>query len=228
MVGVILKYPSEVIHFTMSIGTLFIVSAPSGAGKTSLVKALLDRLNQTRVSISHTTRNKRPGEREGVDYFFTNHERFQAMVQNEEFLEYAAVFDNFYGTAKSAVQSTLEQGQDLILEIDWQGARRVRDQIPNCRSIFILPPSRQELETRLKGRAQDSDEIIARRMRAAVDEMAHYEEFDFLIINDDFELALGELKSIFLAQRLKLAAQQHRHHQRLKNLLEPVLNPTGS
>ncbi|MEN8129253.1 MAG: guanylate kinase [Pseudomonadota bacterium] len=206
----------------MSIGTLFIVSAPSGTGKTSLVKALLDRLNRTSVSISHTTRKKRPGERDGVDYFFTTHEQFQAMVQNEEFLEYAEVFDNFYGTAKSAVQSKLEQGKDLILEIDWQGARRVRDQIPNCRSIFILPPSRQELETRLKGRAQDSDEIIERRMRAAVDEMAHYEEFDFLIINDDFDLALDELKSIFLAQRLKLASQQQRYQRRLKNLLEPI------
>ncbi|MCP4406401.1 MAG: guanylate kinase [Gammaproteobacteria bacterium] len=206
----------------MSIGTLFIVSAPSGAGKTSLVKALLDGLDQTSVSISHTTRKKRPGERDGIDYFYTNHERFQVMVQNEDFLEYAEVFGNFYGTAKSAVQFKLEQGRDLILEIDWQGARRVRNQIPHCRSIFILPPSRQELESRLKARAQDSYEIIQQRMRAAVDEMIHYEEFDFLIINDDFELALNELKSVFIAQRLKLAAQQHRYHQRLKNLLEPV------
>jgi len=171
-------------------GTLFIFSAPSGAGKTSLVKALLQAMDGIEVSVSHTTRPPRPGEVDGVDYHFVDVPTFEKMVAEGAFLEHARVFDNYYGTARSSVEARLQAGVDVILEIDWQGARLVREQ--------FLPPSREALEVRLRGRGQDSDEVIARRMRDAVREMSHYAEFDYLVINDDFEVALGELRAIVI------------------------------
>jgi guanylate kinase len=203
----------------MQLGTLYIISAPSGAGKTSLVKALLEQLEGVEVSVSHTTRSMRPGEKNGVDYHFVDEAQFLAMVGQAEFLEHAQVFDNYYGTAQSAVEQRLEAGADVILEIDWQGAAQVRKQMPQSRSIFILPPSKAALEERLRGRGQDSDEVIARRMQDAVSEMSHFPEFDYLVINDDFEVALGELKAIMQANRLLLARQEFLHKDLLSDLM---------
>jgi guanylate kinase len=200
-------------------GTLYIVSAPSGAGKTSLVKALLNSEGQLEVSVSHTTRKMRSSETDGIDYHFISREQFQALVREGEFLEYAEVFDHYYGTVRSIVDSQLAQGKDLILEIDWQGARQVREQMPECMSIFILPPSLQTLEERLKGRAQDSAQIIARRMQDAIAEMSHYVEFDYIVINDLFEQAIDDLRSIFQSQRLRLVSQRHRHERLLEGLI---------
>lgn len=200
-------------------GSLFIVSAPSGAGKTSLVKALLESLTQIRVSISHTTRAMRPGEENGVHYHFVDIDSFLAMQKQNEFLEHAKVFDNYYGTSRKAVQSLLEQGEDVILEIDWQGARQVRQQFPQSISIFILPPSKSALRERLTGRGQDDDSIIERRMQDAVTEMSHYDEFDYLIINDDFNQALSELSAVVVAQRMRMAPQKNRQQQLLQDLL---------
>lgn len=177
-------------------GRLIILSAPSGAGKTSLAKALVQRLPDTVISVSHTTRPPRPGERDGVDYYFVDRETFERMVAGGRFLEYARVFDHYYGTDRRAVESQLAAGRNVILDIDWQGARRVREQLPEAVSIFILPPSLAELERRLRGRAQDSDAVIARRMRDAVAEMRHYDEYDYVVVNDDFEAALGDLAAI--------------------------------
>lgn len=189
-------------------GTLYIVAAPSGAGKTSLVKALLESTEGITVSVSHTTRAPRPGEENGVNYHFIDVPAFEEMVAEGEFLEHAKVFDNYYGTARSSVEHELAAGRDVILEIDWQGARQVRKQFPQAVGIFVLPPSRGELERRLRGRGTDSDEIIARRMRDAVSEMEHYDEFDYLVFNDDFEQALQELKLLVQAQRLSLVRQR--------------------
>ena len=202
-----------------SSGTLYIVSAPSGAGKTSLVKALIDADNSIQVSVSHTTRAMRPGEVHGVNYHFVAHTEFKAMIEQGDFLEQAEVFGNFYGTSRSALQQTLDQGHDLILEIDWQGAQQVRKLMPEARSIFILPPTQEALRQRLTNRGQDSDEIIEGRMREAVSEMSHYDEYDFVIINDDFATALEDLKAVFRANRLLQANQQQRHGQLLKQLL---------
>ena len=177
-------------------GKLFIVSAPSGAGKTSLVKALVDYNPQVVVSISHTTRKKRPGEIDGKDYIFIDVNQFEQMIEREEFIEYAKVFDNYYGTSESSVKQQLVKGLKVILEIDWQGAAQVRDRIQNAQSIFILPPSKVELEKRLRDRGQDSEEIIARRMRDAEAEISHYNEFDHVLLNEDFDLALLELTSL--------------------------------
>lgn len=177
-------------------GKLFIVSAPSGAGKTSLVKALVASNPQVVVSISHTTRKKRPGEIDGKDYIFIDVNQFEQMIEREEFIEYAKVFDNYYGTSESSVKQQLVNGLKVILEIDWQGAAQVRDRIQNAQSIFILPPSKAELEKRLRDRGQDSEEIIARRMRDAEAEISHYNEFDHVLLNDDFDLALLELTSL--------------------------------
>jgi guanylate kinase len=174
-------------------GRLFVIAAPSGAGKTSLVRALMDRDPSLRFSISYTTRQKRPNEVEGRDYFFVSRDAFQAMVERGEFLEHARVFDNFYGTARSQVEASLGQGQDLILEIDWQGAQQIRRAMPECTSIFILPPTRAELERRLRSRATDSDEVIQRRLRDAAADMTHWREFDHVIVNDRFERALEDL-----------------------------------
>jgi len=200
-------------------GMLYIISAPSGAGKTSLVKALIEQLDGAEVSVSHTTRAMRPGEVDGSDYHFVSEQQFLGKVGQGEFLEHAQVFDNFYGTSRLTVEERLAQGMDVILEIDWQGAAQVRKQMPDCLSIFILPPSRDELERRLKGRRQDSEEIIARRMQDAVNEMSHYPEFDYLVINDDFEQALSELKAILTGNRMRLERQEKHHEQLLADLV---------
>lgn len=176
------------------------IAAPSGAGKTSLVKALLDGDGNRRFSVSTTTRQKRPAELDGVDYHFVNKDEFQAMVDADAFLEHAQVFDNWYGTTRAAVESLRESGHDVILEIDWQGARQVRARMPDCTGIFILPPSRAELERRLRTRAQDSDEVIARRLRDAAADIAHWDEFDFVVVNDRFDLALEALERILAGQ----------------------------
>ena len=204
---------------THSTGTLYIISAPSGAGKSSLVKALTDTNPEIRVSISHTTRAMRPGEVDGVNYHFVTREAFVKMGEHGDFLERAEVFGNFYGTSQSHLQQTLDEGHDLILDIDWQGAEQVRKLMPQARSIFILPPSLQALHQRLTNRGQDSDEIIANRMREAVNEMSHYVEYDYLIINDDFSHALDDLKAIFRANQLQQKRQQVRFGMLLAELL---------
>lgn len=200
-------------------GTLFIISAPSGAGKTSLVKALLKLDKAIRVSVSHTTRAPRPGEQDGQDYNFVSHDAFDQMIGEGAFLEFAEVFENKYGTSQIWVKEQLAQGVDVILEIDWQGAQQVRRLMKGVVSVFILPPSRQVLEKRLQGRGQDDESVIALRMSKAVDEMSHYPEFDYVIINDDFDQALAELHSLFLARRLRQEAQQLRHEGLLTELL---------
>lgn len=200
--------------------SLLIVAAPSGTGKTSLVTSLVDLLPGIVVSVSHTTRPRRSQEQNGVHYYFVDQRAFAALIEADQFLEHARVFDHQYGTTRAAVEAQLAQGLDVILEIDWQGAAQVRARMPECVSIFILPPSRKVLEERLRSRAQDSDEIIARRMRAAVAEMCHYAEFDYLVINDDFERALDALKAIVLASRQRLALQVARERERLRQLLD--------
>lgn len=200
----------------MTTGKLYIISAPSGAGKTSLVKQLRAETSDLAVSVSHTTRAMRPGETDAVDYFFVAVEQFKTMIAEQAFLEHAQVFDNFYGTAQQTVETNLAQGLDVILEIDWQGAAQVKRMLPDCVSIFILPPSIEVLCQRLQNRGQDNEEIIARRMRDAVTEMSHYPEFDYLVVNDDFNLALNQLKSIIIANRLQQKRQQ--------SLLAPLLN----
>jgi len=177
-------------------GTLFVFSAPSGAGKSSLAKALIDSEPSLATSVSHTTRAPRPGEENGVHYHFIDNTTFRQMVDNGEFLEHATVFDNSYGTSQQAVQSLLDQGKNVILDIDWQGARAIKQKLDNVKTVFILPPSREELEKRLQGRGQDSNETIARRMRDAVSEMRHYDEFDYVVVNDDFDLAQADLRAI--------------------------------
>jgi len=203
----------------MSQATLYIVSAPSGAGKTSLVKELVERDSQVRVSVSHTTRAPRPGEVDGVNYNFTDVDQFKAMVEAGDFLEHAQVFDNFYGTSRHWVEQQLAAGVDVILEIDWQGAQKTRDVFSDAVGIFIIPPSREALRERLTGRGQDSDEVIDRRMRDAVSEMSHYEEFDYVVVNDMFSVALEELACILKAQRLRRECQQSSLTARMTDLL---------
>ncbi len=202
-------------------GHLFVVSAPSGAGKTSLVRALLARLPDVCVSVSHTTRARRPGEQDGVDYHFVDLSTFEAMVAAGAFLEYARVFDNHYGTSRQAVSAQLDAGRDVILEIDWQGARSIREAEPGTLSVFILPPSVAELERRLTARGGDSPTVIVRRMRDAVSEMSHFGEYDFLIINDDFAAAEAALQAVVLAARQRLAVQRLRHAGMLAHLVAP-------
>ncbi|WP_222910500.1 MULTISPECIES: guanylate kinase [Pseudomonadaceae] len=202
-----------------STGTLYIVSAPSGAGKTSLVKALLDAQPQVRVSVSHTTRPMRPGEVDGVNYHFVSREEFIQRLEHDEFLEHAEVFGNLYGTSQRWLEQTLSEGFDLILEIDWQGAQQVRRLMPQAKSIFILPPTQEALRQRLTNRGQDSDDVIERRMREAVSEMTHYVEYDYLVINDDFAHALIDLQAIFRANQLLQTSQQ----ERFRGLLEQLL-----
>jgi len=203
-------------------GTLFIVSAPSGAGKTSLVTALLKKMSGIAVSISHTTRDQRPGEVNGVNYHFVSMEKFQQMVADEAFFEYAHVFDRMYGSSKQEVESRLTSGEDVILEIDWQGARQVREKMAEARSIFILPPSQEALHSRLSQRGQDSEETIARRMQEAVSESSHYDEYDYVIFNDDFEQALKELEAIVLSERAAMPRAGISHQKLLDALLSRV------
>lgn len=201
-------------------GSLFIVSAPSGAGKTSLIKDLLETMDDITVSVSHTTRAPRPGEQNGVHYHFVDQQKFLDMQAQGQFLEHAKVFDNYYGTSKTALEDTLTQGLDVILEIDWQGARQVRQQFTDSLSIFILPPSKQTLLQRLTGRGQDDEAIIVRRMQDAVSEISHYAEFDYVVVNDDFDLALQQLSAIVTASRLRLARQQIANRSLLLDLLQ--------
>ena len=177
-------------------GRLFVIAAPSGAGKTSLVRALMEREPGLSFSISYTTRRQRPNEMHGRDYFFVSRDEFDRMAGTGQFLEYATVFGNSYGTARAQVEQSLASGQDLILEIDWQGARQIRSALPECCSIFILPPSRAELERRLRGRGTDTEEVIIRRLGEAADDMAHWREFDYVVVNDVFDRALDELSEI--------------------------------
>ncbi|RNL59529.1 guanylate kinase [Zhongshania marina] len=200
-------------------GTLYTISAPSGAGKTSLVAELLKRTPRLEVSVSHTTRPMRPGEVDGVNYHFVSHAEFEKMLESSAFLEHAQVFDNFYGTSQQWVESQLAAGEDVILEIDWQGAQQVRRLMPNTVAIFIMPPSKEALNERLTGRGQDDSAVIQRRMDAAVAEMSHYVESDFVVINDDFDTALADLEAIVRSHRLSLANQQLRHQALLSALL---------
>ena len=199
-------------------GTLYIFSAPSGAGKTSLVSALLESTPNIMVSVSHTTRAPREGELDGKHYHFIDVETFKKMVANNDFVEHAEVFGNYYGTSQSALEAQLAQGIDVILEIDWQGARQVRQRMESV-SVFILPPSREELEKRLRGRGTDSDEIIHRRMRDASMEMEHYTEYDYILVNDEFDTALTDLRSIVISQRLGLPRQKVQLAELLAQLL---------
>ena len=189
-------------------GTLYTVSAPSGAGKTSLVAALIERTEALRVSVSHTPREKRPGEENGVNYHFVDEGSFLAMLEKAEFLEHAKVFGNLYGTSQPWVQDQLTQGTDVILEIDWQGAAQVKHLLPNTKAIFILPPSRLTLLQRLTARGQDNSNTIEGRMAEAVEEMSHYIESDFLVVNDDFDQALAQLQSIIGCHRLATDQQR--------------------
>ncbi|HEX7028357.1 MAG TPA: guanylate kinase [Gammaproteobacteria bacterium] len=200
-------------------GTIFTVSAPSGAGKTSLVNALVGQEPEVVLSVSHTTRLPRPGEEDGRDYHFVTPERFEEMVEAGAFLEHAEVFGNYYGTSEAVVETQLAAGHDVILEIDWQGAQQIRRLRPECVSIFILPPSRQVLEERLRGRGQDGETVIARRMAAAQNEMSHYAESDYLIVNDDFYRALAELRAVIVAKRVSQMRQEAALAELIKSLL---------
>jgi guanylate kinase len=206
----------------MSSGTLFIISAPSGAGKTSLLKALHQRDDALHVSVSHTTRPKRPGEVDGVHYHFLEQAEFLRKAARGDFLEHAQVFDNYYGTDEGSVRGALQAGRDTVLEIDWQGAQQVRHRFPEAVSIFILPPSPEALYQRLSNRGQDSETVIQGRMSQAVSEMSHYAEFDYLVINDDFEQALGELAAIVVCRRLRLSHQADCHRETISRLLQGV------
>lgn len=188
----------------MATGILFIISAPSGAGKTSLVAELLNNMSNIKASISHTTRDRRPGEVDAVNYHFASREQFLEMIEQDAFLEHAEVFGNFYGTSQQWVADTLASGEDVILEIDWQGAAQVRKLFPDSTSIFILPPSKQALRERLHKRAQDDAEVIEKRVAAATEEMSHYIEADFMVVNDDFDTALQQMISIVSAQHCRL------------------------
>lgn len=201
-------------------GRLFIISAPSGAGKTSLVAELLKRMPQLSLSVSHTTRPMRQGEQDGVDYHFTSKEAFLQQVEAGGFLEHAEVFGNYYGTAVQEVKAQRQAGKDVILEIDWQGAAQVRRLLPEAVGIFILPPSLKTLEKRLRGRGQDSEEVIAQRLAGAKTEIARYAEYDYLVVNDDFQEALAELEAIVRASRLHISHQKNH----LMALLQDLLN----
>ena len=187
--------------------TLYTISAPSGAGKTTLVNALIESTDNIKVSVSHTTRQPRPGEKNGINYHFVTKDEFMRMLENNLFLEHAQVFDNHYGTSQQWLMEQLNAGIDVILEIDWQGAEKVRRLKPDTVNIFILPPSRAALEQRLHDRGKDSEEVIAKRLRGAIEEMRHCVEYDYLVINDDFDQALKDLQSIIQSQRLKQIVQ---------------------
>ncbi len=217
--------PSKVNDPTPSIpppaprGTVFVLSAPSGAGKTSLVRALLERMPELQVSVSHTTRPKRRDEREGVNYHFVDAEQFERMRDRDEFLEYARVFGNYYGTSATWVAGQLAAGKDVILEIDWQGAAQIRARLPEAVGIFILPPSLETLARRLEHRGQDDPEVIRRRLAEARLEMSHYSHYDYLVVNDDFDQALADLLAVVRSERLKTIRQA----AQLKTLIDQLL-----
>jgi len=200
-------------------GTLYIVAAPSGAGKSSLVNACLARDPGIRLSISFTSRAPRPGERHAEHYHFVSVEEFQRMVAAGDFFEHALVHGDWKGTARQSVEPQLAAGKDVLLEIDWQGARQVRAQVPEAVSVFILPPSREALEQRMRARGQDSDQVIRQRLAAAREEMSHYDEFDYVIVNEDFATAVDEMCSIFGASRLRRERQVARHRELISTLL---------
>lgn len=200
-------------------GTLFIVAAPSGAGKSSIVNAVLARDPNIALSISFTSRPPRPGERHAEHYHFVSEAEFQRMIDAGEFFEYARVHGDWKGTARQSVEPQLASGRDVLLEIDWQGARQVRSKVPDAVSVFILPPSRQALEARMRARGQDSEEVIRRRLAAAREEMSHYTEFDYVIVNEHFEKAVDEMCAIFVASRLRREAQVARHARLITALL---------
>ncbi|MGJ4728730.1 guanylate kinase [Luteimonas sp. SDU101] len=203
-------------------GTLFIVAAPSGAGKSSIVNACLGRDRNICLSISFTSRAPRPGERHAEHYHFVGAEEFRAMIDAGDFFEYAQVHGDWKGTAKQSVEPQLAAGRDVLLEIDWQGAQQVKAQVPDAVSVFILPPSRDALEERMRKRGQDSEDVIARRMANAREEMSHHAEFDYVIVNEDFEVAVDEMCAIFLASRLRVAQQRLRHGGLIDTLLAEV------
>lgn len=202
-----------------NMGTLYTVSAPSGAGKTSLVAALVGSNPEVCVSISHTTRPMRPGEIDGVNYHFVDHATFESMLGEAAFLEHAQVFSNFYGTSQAWVENKLAEGLDVILEIDWQGAEQVRRLMPETVSLFILPPSLPALRERLTGRGQDPIDVIDARMAEAISEMSHYVEADYLIINDDFTVALAQFQALITSQHIRRDVQIERHNALLSSLL---------
>ena len=203
-------------------GTLYIVAAPSGAGKSSLVNALLEREHDIVLSVSHTTRPPRPGDVDGQHYHFVNRGLFERLVADGAFIEHAEVFGNFYGTSRAAVEPLLAAGRDVLLEIDWQGARQVRKTYPECVSVFILPPSREELERRLRTRAADSAKTIARRLDESREEISHAGDFDYIVVNDEFADALADLRAIVTSRRLRKEAQCLRHAALIDDLLKPA------
>jgi len=204
----------------MATGNIYIISAASGTGKTSLVHELIKQVPNVEMSISYTTREKRNGEKNGVDYFFVSEKEFGEMVEKRDFLEYAIVFNKNYGTSKSQIEKVLAEGKDVILEIDWQGAQQVRNRVEGTIGLFILPPSLKALKQRIIDRGQDSEEVVAHRLRAASSEISHYNEYDFLIVNDDFNQAVEDLKAVVLSQRYRLDKQS----KNLKPLLDELLD----
>ena len=205
----------------MYTGTLFIISAPSGAGKSSLIRAYLAQENHhpAKVSISHTTRKPRPGEQQGEHYYFVDNQKFESLIKQNAFVEYAHVFDHYYGTSKAEIEQSLMQGINVFLDIDWQGAKQVREQMPESKSIFILPPSLKELENRLIKRGQDDAQVISKRMHKAQSEISHYNEYDYVIINDDFDESLRSLNAIMTSASLEQSKQAIAHQQLLAALL---------
>ena len=203
----------------MTKGTLYVISAASGAGKTSLVAAVLDRVADIEVSVSHTTRAPREGEVDGVNYHFVDAETFETMIEAGDFFESASVFGNMYGTSRQHIEEQLLLGKDVILEIDWQGARQIRQLVSDCKSIYILPPSIKALRERLTSRGQDDEAVIDKRMHEAVSEMTHYAEFEYLVINDDFDTARDDLAAIIMGERMAFEHQQQKHAQLLTELL---------
>lgn len=200
-------------------GNLFVVSSPSGAGKSSLIGALLKKHSDMQVSVSHTTRAPRPGEENSVHYHFVSVDDFKALIDDNGFYEWAEVFGNYYGTSKQSITEQLEQGIDVFLDIDWQGAQQMREIEPDIITIFILPPSREELERRLNGRGQDSQDVIVRRMQEAQNEMSHYSEYDFVLINDDFEQTLTQFEQLVISHRLRTANQYSKESSLINQLL---------
>ncbi|WP_449280256.1 guanylate kinase [Legionella dresdenensis] len=202
-----------------STGNLFIVAAPSGGGKTSLVKHLVASLDKIEVSVSHTTRVARPGEQDGVNYFFIDKQKFTAMIEQNAFIEHAQVFGHYYGTSVAQIEKRLQEGIDVVLDIDWQGAQQIRGLFPHAVSIFIIPPSLDALKQRLTDRRQDNEDTIASRMQKAQDELSHYVEFDYLIVNDQFDKAAEELQAIVIANRLQTSRQSTKIGKLLSLLL---------